>query len=446
MRRHRRICLTGGKRFFEIGGRAWNFSKTRTNTDPPRHRSWGCTAGPSRDPRARYSGRIGCRVRSREGVLGQVGNRTILVAPMLREERGIGVLTVRRTEVRPFTEKQIELLKTFADQAVIAIENTRLFNELQTRTQELGRSVERLRSLSEVSQAVNSTLNIEQVLNAIVVRAVQLSSADAGLVYELEKDGRLQPRATHGVPPEVASELAGKPLTLGESVVGRAAAVRSTVQIPDVLTDPEYGERARETIKRAGFRAVLAVPLLSEGQLLGGLAVARKAPGDFAPEVVDVLQTFAAQSTLAIQNARLFHELEQKSRELEAVSRHKSEFLANMSHELRTPLNAIIGFSEVLQEQMFGELNEKQADYMRDIHSSGQHLLSLINDILDLSKIEAGHMELSMGEFDLPDAVSNAITLVRERATRHGVKLEVEVDDRLGRFYADERKFKQILL
>src|SRR5215510_14177636 len=371
---------------------------------------------------------------------------SVLSVPMLREGNPIGTINVTGTEHAMFSERQIAMLQTFADQAVIAIENTRLFNELQTRTQELGRSVERLRSLSEVSQAVNATLNIEQVLNTIVVRAVQLSSADAGLVYELGNDGRLQPRAMHGVPPEVASELAGKPLTLGESVVGRAAAVRATVQIPDVLIDREYGGRARETADRAGFRAVLAVPLLSEGQLLGGLAVSRKAPGDFAPEIVDVLQTFAAQSTLAIQNARLFREIEQKSRELEAASRHKSEFLANMSHELRTPLTAIIGFSEVLQEQMFGELNEKQADYMRDIHSSGQHLLSLINDILDLSKIEAGHMELSLVEFDFPAAVDNAVTLVRERATRRGVKLEVEMDETLGCFYADERKFKQILL
>jgi signal transduction histidine kinase len=180
--------------------------------------------------------------------------------------------------------------------------------------------------------------------------------------------------------------------------------------------------------------------------LIGGLAIGRKAAGAFSPEVIDVLQTFAAHSTLAIQNARLFHEIEQKSRELEIASRHKSEFLANMSHELRTPLNAVIGFSEVLQEQMFGELNDKQADYMRDIHSSGLHLLSLINDILDLSKIEAGRMELSLGEFDIPAAVDNAVTLVRERAARQGIALKVELNDRLGGFCGDERKFKQILL
>jgi GAF domain-containing protein len=377
--------------------------------------------------------------------IGKAGRRTIS-APMVKGGVPLGAITVAWSEPGKTPQRQIDLLNTFADQAVIAIENTRLFNELQTRTEELARSIERLRSLSEVSQAVNSTLDIEQVLNTIVVRAVQLSSSDAGLVYELDQDGHLQPRASHGLPSELATELFGRPLTLAESVVGRAAAARATVQIPDVLIDNEFEGRARETIDRAGFRAVLAVPLLSEGQLVGGLAVSRKTPGSFAPEVLDVLQTFASQSTLAIQNARLFREIEQKSRELEAASRHKSEFLANMSHELRTPLNAVIGFSEVLGEQMFGELNEKQVEHVQDIHVSGQHLLSLINDILDLSKIEAGHMELSFGEFDVPTAIENALTLVKERAARHGVKLEVEVGHSLGSFYADERRFKQILL
>ena len=171
----------------------------------------------------------------------------------------------------------------------------------------------------------------------------------------------------------------------------------------------------------SGLRAVLAVPLVREGRLLGGLVVARKNPGRFAPEVVDLLRTLAAQSAIAIENARLFSELEEKSRELEAASRHKSEFLANMSHELRTPLNAIIGFSEVLGERMFGELNDKQAEYIQDILSSGRHLLALINDILDLSKVEAGRMELELSRFDLPAAIGSAVILVRERATRHGL-------------------------
>ena len=188
------------------------------------------------------------------------------------------------------------------------------------------------------------------------------------------------------------------------------------------------------------------MPLLSEDEVIGVLAVTSKAPGEFAPEIVRLLSTFATQSALAIQNARLFHEIEDKSRQLEAASRHKSEFLANMSHELRTPLNAILGFSEVLAERMFGEVNEKQAEYLQDILSSGRHLLSLINDILDLSKVEAGRLELELGRFHLPTALDNALTLVRERATRHGITLTQTVDERVGDIVADERKVKQILL
>jgi signal transduction histidine kinase len=188
------------------------------------------------------------------------------------------------------------------------------------------------------------------------------------------------------------------------------------------------------------------VPLLREDRLLGGLVVNRKRAGEFAPEVVELLKTFATQSALAIQNARLYREIEVKSRELELASRHKSEFLANMSHELRTPLNAIIGFSEVLSERLFGEINEKQAEYISDILQSGQHLLSLINDILDLSKIEAGRMELELSDFNLPSTIEQTVVLVRERALRRGITLGRMVDERLGPIRADERKVKQVLL
>src|SRR4029453_11019098 len=186
--------------------------------------------------------------------------------------------------------------------------------------------------------------------------------------------------------------------------------------------------------------------LLSEDEVVGVLAVTRKMPGLFEPETVRLLSTFATQSALAIQNARLFLEIEEKSRQLEVASQHKSEFLANMSHELRTPLNAIIGFSEVLSERMFGELNEKQEEYSKDIHASGQHLLSLINDILDLSKIEAGRMELELTDFHLPQAIENALTLVRERAGRRGIALAHTIDEGLGEIRGDERKVKQVLL
>jgi len=204
--------------------------------------------------------------------------------------------------------------------------------------------------------------------------------------------------------------------------------------------------RTHPVLKQLGYRSLLSVPLLREGRIMGGITIFRRTPGSFPPEVVNLLQTFATQSVMAMQNARLFREIEEKNQQIEAANRHKSEFLANMSHELRTPLNAIIGFSEVLQERMFGELNEKQAEYTDDILTSGRHLLSLINEILDLSKIEAGRMELEVTTFDLPLTIENARTFVRERAIKHGITVDVEVDERLGEFSGDERKIKQVLL
>ncbi|MBI3029258.1 MAG: GAF domain-containing protein [Candidatus Rokubacteria bacterium] len=253
-------------------------------------------------------------------------------------------------------------------------------------------------------------------------------------------------RATHNLNAEIVETLRTLPLRKGEGLMGRAAESREPTQIPDIAEPDAYQSRLRDLLIGAGYRALLSVPLLREDQVIGSLSFNRKAPGEFPPEVVDVLKTFATQSALAIQNARLFREIEAKSRELEVASRHKSEFLANMSHELRTPLNAIIGFSEVLLERMFGEINEKQTEYLEDVLSSGRHLLSLINDILDLSKIEAGRMELEMASFDMPLALQNAMTLVRERADRHGIALGLTVDERLGTFVGDERKLKQILL
>lgn len=320
-----------------------------------------------------------------------------------------------------------------------------LEHKVEVRTQELARSVEELKALGEVSQAVSSTLDLETVLSSIVRHAVQLSKADAGTIYEFDEVDRVfLPRINYGVSKEFIEALRESRLHVGdETVIGQAAIKRSPYQIPDLENVPDY---PLPYVKQEGFRAVLAVPFLREDRLIGGLIVRRRARGEFSPQVLDLLQTFAAQSVLAIHNARLFREIEEKRREIEIVNKHKSEFLANMSHELRTPLNAIIGFSEALLEKMFGDINEKQEDYLKDIHSSGQHLLSLINDILDLAKVEAGRMELDLRTFDLPAAIDNALTLIRERAMRHGIGLSVEVDSRLGELNADERKLKQILL
>jgi signal transduction histidine kinase len=371
-----------------------------------------------------------------------------LTAPLRQKGEFIGTLGARRTEVRPFTPAQIKLLETFADQAVIAIENVRLFQELQTRTTQLARSVGELTALGEVGQAVSSTLDLETVLTRIASHAVQLTGAAAGAIYEYDEElEEFHLRGGHRIEKEFVETLRGSPIRLGTGPLGRAASTRGPVEVSDILDEQEFSAmRLRVVLRGLGYRSLLAVPLLREGRIMGGLTIYRRTPGSFPPEVVNLLQTFATQSVLAIQNARLFREIEDKSRQIEAANRHKSEFLANMSHELRTPLNAIIGFSEVLQERLFGELNAKQAEYTDDILTSGRHLLSLINEILDLSKVEAGRMELELATFDLPLAIDNARTFVRERAIKHGITLDVDVDERLGDYVGDERKIKQILL
>jgi signal transduction histidine kinase len=376
------------------------------------------------------------------------GARTVLATPLTREGNPIGAIWIRRSEVRPFSERQIKLLQTFADQAVIAIENVRLFQELEARTQELARSVGELKALGEVGQAVSSTLDLQTVLSTIVGRAVQLSGTNCGIIYEYDEPTQeFHLRANYQMEEELVNAYRATPLRLGQGATGRAAETRVPVQIADLRQEHELATRGmRPILSRLGYQSLLAVPLLLDQKIMGALTIYRRETGTFAPEVVNLLRTFATQSVLAIQNARLFREIEEKSRQIEAANRHKSEFLANMSHELRTPLNAIIGFSEVLGERLFGELNEKQAEYTEDILSSGRHLLSLINEILDLSKVEAGRMELELAAFDLPLAIDNARTFVRERATRHGITVDVKVDERLGEFLGDERKIKQILL
>jgi len=372
------------------------------------------------------------------------GVRCVLFVPMMKGDDCVGVIAVYRREVRPFDESHIALVSTFADQAVIAIDNVRLFQALDERTRELARSVDELRALGEIGQAVSSSLELETVLNTIINQAVALTGTDGGLISEYdEATGTLPHRAAPGF--EMLVEEAG-PVRLGEGAIGRAAESRAPVQIPDIDAAGAYMGRLRGLLDRAGLKALLAVPLLREDRVLGALLVARKTPGEFPPGTVELLGTFAAQSALAIHNARLFRELEEKGRELAQANQHKSEFLANMSHELRTPLNAVIGFSEVLGEEMFGELNEKQSEYVDDIHTSGRHLLSLINDILDLSKIEAGRMELDLSTFDIREALGNALTLVGERAQRRGISLESEIDESLADMTGDERKIKQILL
>jgi signal transduction histidine kinase len=330
---------------------------------------------------------------------------------------------------------------------VIAIENVRLFKELEARTADLTRSVDRLTALGEVGRAVGSTLDLATVLTTIVSRAVELSGLDGGVVFEYDEAAEeFVHRAAAHTGGALAEARRSVRIAKGEGAIGQTAITREPFQVPDITLPGAYESRVRDNLIASGIRAVLAMPMAHHDRVVGCITVTRNRPGEFPPETIDLLRAFATQSALAIQNARLFSEIEDKSRQLEAASRHKSEFLANMSHELRTPLNAIIGFSEVLIQRMFGPVNDKQDEYLRDIHVSGQHLLSLINDILVLAKFEAGRMELAGADFDLPAAIENALTLVRERASRRGIALERVVDPALGVIHADERKVKQVLL
>jgi signal transduction histidine kinase len=351
----------------------------------------------------------------------------------------IGVIGIRRTEVKPFSDRHIALLKTFADQAVIAIENSRLFQELQDR-------VEELQALGEVGQAVVSSLELERVLETIVAHAVPLSGTSAGAIYEYDESSqRFELRATHHLAAEVLQALRATPPRLGEGTIGRAAATREPVQVPDVLVEGAYSGRLREVLLQAGVRALLSVPLLREERVLGGLTVLRGSPGEFPPAVVDLLRAFATQSALAIENARLFEELDVKSRELEAASQHKSEFLANMSHELRTPLNAIIGYSEMLQEEA-ADLGEPAfVPDLRKINAAGKHLLALINDILDLSKIEAGKMDLYLETFDVGELIRDVQAIVAPLVEKNANALVVRADGDLGTMDADLMKVRQTL-
>jgi len=376
----------------------------------------------------------------------EFGIRTMLVVPLLREGMAVGAILVRRLEVRPFTPKQVDLLKTFADQAVIAIENVRLFKELEAKNEDLGESLDQQTATGEILRVISSAqTDVQPVFEAIAANALRLCDATFSTIFRFE-GGLIHLEALRNVSPEgTAAIRAAFPMPVGRGgATARAMLTRSIVHITDVREDPEYALQG--VSQAAEFRSILAVPMLHDGKPIGAITVAGPAAQPFPDKQIALLKTFADQAVIAVENVRLFSEIQDKTQQLEIANRHKSEFLANMSHELRTPLNAVIGFSEVLIEKMFGEINPKQEEYLQDILSSGKHLLSLINDILDLSKIEAGRMELEAQPFDLPAALDNALTLIKERAARNSIGLEVHVDPRIGEILADERKVKQVLL
>jgi len=320
-----------------------------------------------------------------------------------------------------------------------------LEQKVEARTQELARSVEELKALGEISQVVSSTLDLETVLTSIVRHAVQLSKTDAGTIYEFEEAEQMfRPRINYGVSTEFIEALCESKLRMGDkTVIGQAAVKRTLKQIPDLLHVPDY---PLSCVQQEGFRALLAVPLLREDRIIGGLVVRSKKAGEFPAPVVDLLQTFAAQSVLAIHNAQLFREIEDKGREIEITSKHKSEFLANMSHELRTPLNAILGYTELILDNIYGDVPEKIREVLERLAKNGHHLLGLINDVLDISKIEAGQLTLSLNDYSMEDLVQTLFTSVEALATEKKLELKLMVPTDLTTAKGDEQRIAQVLL
>ena len=318
---------------------------------------------------------------------------------------------------------------------------------LQSKTHELTRAVEELQALGEVGRAVSSTLDLETVLTIIVRHAVQITGTDGGAIYEYDAPTQtFHLRVAHQMEAELIDALRAHPPRLGEGTVGRAAATRLPVQIPDIHEEGTYDTRLSDLFGRDDFRARLAVPLIREDEIIGALVVRRRSPGAFSSELSDLLQTFATQSVLAIQNARLFREIEKKGRELEAASRLKSQFLANMSHELRTPLNAIIGVTEMLREDAADLDREDQIEPLERVVRAARHLLALINDILDLSKIEAGKMELHLESFPLAPLIEDVGKTIAPLAAKNSNELVVNCPTAIGSMHADQTRIRQALL
>ncbi len=319
-----------------------------------------------------------------------------------------------------------------------------LEKKVEQRTSELAQSVGELRALGEVSQAVNSTLDLEQVLSTIVAKATQLSNTEAGAIYvfdEVQQEFRL--RATYGMSDEMIAAVRDQHISISEAV-GEATERGEPVQIADLSN--ERPSPINEIMLRGGYRARLLVPLLRSDEIFGALVVRRKEPGEFPKNTVDLLRTFAAQSVLAIQNARLFLEIEEKSRQLADASKHKSQFLANMSHELRTPMNAILGYTELILDGIYGEPSEKMVGVLARVQTNGKHLLGLINDVLDLSKIEAGQLTLSLTDYSIKDMVYNVFGVVESLAKNKSLALNVDMPAQLPNAHGDERRLTQVLL
>jgi signal transduction histidine kinase/HAMP domain-containing protein len=372
------------------------------------------------------------------------GFRSTVAVPMLSGNELVGGIVIHRREVRPFTEHQVDLLTTFANQAAIALENAALFQELQTRTNDLASSVQKLKALGEIGQAVSSTLDLEKVLTSIVSHAVKLSETDNGAIFEFdERNQDLFLRATYQLSDELVRAIQEVRIRIEDTVVGRAVRRREPVQLPDVWAEPNYP--VRDMLERMAVRGVLALPLMQERRVAGALVVGRKTPGPFSKETVEVLQMFTAQSVLAIRNARLFREIELANERLKELDRMKSHFLSNVSHELRTPLTAIEGLADNMLDGLTGPLTRKQASYMSGIKDSTERLERLINDLLDLSVIEAGKTELRPNNFSMLTLLQEVRSTLKPMADEKHIILEIASTNGNSTAWADRDKVTQVL-
>jgi signal transduction histidine kinase len=385
-----------------------------------------------------------------EGLLSRQPRRTVISVPLLREKEVIGAITLNRRTVNPFTPRQTALLETFADQAVIAIENTRLFEEVQRRTADLEASLQQQVATADVLKVISrSAFNLQLVLDALVESAAKLCSGDDVSIFQLEAANLI--RVAHygslrSPPAQVVPAVHG-------TTAGRSLLERRPIHVADLQTETEEYPEGSKLARELGHRTILVVPLLREGDPLGVMALRRNNILPFSDKQVDLVQTFADQAVIAIENTRLLEQLQTRTRELaktiedlEIASQHKSQFVANMSHELRTPLAAILGYAELMQEGFYEAQGPKSMDALTRIRSNGKHLLGLINTVLDIAKIESGQFTLNMAEYDVQSIVETVRSATESLAQNKKLTLKTDVAKSLPFGLGDEQRLTQVLL